>query len=162
MLIDAFANCASCLRYENLEVLATLVIKLERGEGKKKRMFSNWLFLFIFILLICIKEGENRIYYFYKKKKKDINMHGIKWSFTKTHKSFPMPISGENEVLKFVVTCLYFTKYNEIKYFIQLHKSTFHTQDHTEGLWYIMGYTCKQLDMYFKLHFIVCLNHTKF
>ena len=43
---------------------------------------------------------------------------------------------------KFIVTYLHCTKYNEIKYFIQLYKNMFHMQDHTkisDISWVILG-----------------------
>ena len=44
-------------------------------------------------------------------------MHGIKDSFTETHKIFPVHYGlwGGEGVLKFIETHLYCTKYNEIK-----------------------------------------------
>ena len=42
---------------------------------------------------------------------------------------------GKLKFGKFIVTYLYCTKYNEFKYFIQLHKSVFHMQDHTKDFW---------------------------
>ena len=69
---------------------------------------------------------------------------------------------GGVKFVKLIVTHLYCTNYNEIKYFFQLYKSIFRILDHTKNFWYIMGYTWKQLDMYFKFRFMVCFHHTKF
>ena len=60
------------------------------------------------------------------------------------------------KILKFIVSYLYTmkcvtifqTKYNEIKYFIQLYKSMFRIQYHTKDFLCIMSYTWKLLDMY--------------
>ena len=48
---------------------------------------------------------------------------------------------GKVKFLKFIVAYLYCTKYNEIKYFIQLYKSMFRIQDHTKDFLYIINYT---------------------
>ena len=57
------------------------------------------------------------------------------------------------EVFKVFATYLYYTKYNDIKYFIELHKSMFRIQEHTKDFCYIMGCTWKRLDVYFKYFF---------
>ena len=88
-------------------------------------------------------------------------MYGTKCSFTETHKSFPIQFSlseGGLKFAKFIITYLHCTKYNKIKYFIQLYKSVFRIQDCTKDFWYIMGYTWKRLDRYFKLFFLVCFH----
>ena len=72
--------------------------------------------------------------------------YGFKCLFTETHKSFPIHFGllgvGEVKFSKFIVTYLHCTKYNEIKYFIQLYKNMFHMQDHTkisDISWVILG-----------------------
>ena len=86
------------------------------------------------------------------------DMHGTRCSFTERHKSFMIhfDLSKGVKFLKFIVTYLYCTKYNEIKYFIHLYRYMFYIQDHSKYFWYIMDYAWKQLDMYFKLCFMVC------
>ena len=69
---------------------------------------------------------------------------------------------GRGEVFKVFATYLYCTKYNEIKCFIQLHKSMLRIKNHTKDFWYIIGYTLKRLDMYFKNCVMICFHHAKF
>ena len=63
-------------------------------------------------------------------------------------------IGGRLKLLKFIITYLYYTKYNEIECFIQLYKNVFYVQNHTKD-W-------KQMDMYFKFSFIVRFYRAKF
>ena len=92
------------------------------------------------------------------------DIYGTKCSFTEKHRIF-LCISvyqGEAKFVKFIATYLYCTKYNKIKYFIQLCKSMFRIQDHTNVFWYIVSYNLKRLHKHFKLCFMVCFHHTKF
>ena len=52
------------------------------------------------------------------------------------HNSFPIHfgLSEGVKFLKFIVTGLYCTKYNETKYFKQLYESMFRIQDHTKNI----------------------------
>ena len=63
------------------------------------------------------------------------DMYGTKCSFTETHKGFPIHYCLWRRAVKFVkfnVAYLYYTKYNDIKYFIQLYKNVFRIQDDTK------------------------------
>ena len=55
-------------------------------------------------------------------------------------KVFPYILAyrGKVNLLKSIITYLYYTKCNEIKYFSQLYKSMFRIQDHAKDFWYYL------------------------
>ena len=89
-----------------------------------------------------LKNGLNIIYFLY----------------TGSHTSFPIHC-GLREGNFLTYTALNVTK---LTYFWGKYNNMFHIQNHTKDFEYIMDYTWKWLDMYFKNCFMICFHHTKF